>query len=96
MTSTSYISSKKTLSQNSYKKPKENYTKIEIFFMGRWFNFVNYFKWIIILLGIGLAVYAGYRTTEIGGLTEMEQYFGNNHYIQQAFQKTLFQFNEGE
>jgi hypothetical protein len=72
MTSTSYISSKKTLSQNSYKKQKENYTKIEIFFMGRWFNFINYFKWIIIIRGIGLTVYAGYRTTEIGGLTEME------------------------
>lgn len=40
--------------------------------MGRWFNFINYFKWIIILLGIGLTVYAGFRTMEIGGLTEME------------------------
>lgn len=49
--------------------------------MNEWFNFLNTFKWLIILLGVGLSAYSGYRTSEIGGLTEMEQYFGNTHYI---------------
>ena len=37
-------------------------SKIEWFFDGKWNNFVRTFRWPIIVAGVLLAAYAGYRS----------------------------------
>lgn len=53
------------------------------------------FRWPIVVLGFLLAGYAGYRSTEIRGLTSMENYTPPDHYVMLAFNKIVFGFNDG-
>ena len=55
--------------------------RLEIFFDGYWNELVHKFRWPIILFGFGLAAYAAVRSTEIKGLSRMEDYFYPSHYM---------------
>lgn len=70
--------------------------KVEIFFDTTWNNFVRKFRWPIVIIGLLMGVYAGHRSSEIRGLTSMEQYTPYDHYVMVAFRKILFGFNEGD
>tara|TARA_B110000285_G_C15003175_1_gene552469 strand:+ start:288 stop:695 length:408 start_codon:yes stop_codon:yes gene_type:complete len=70
--------------------------KVEIFFDTTWNNFIRKFRWPIVIMGLLMGVYAGHRSSEIRGLTSMEQYTPYDHYVMVAFRKILFGFNEGD
>ena len=82
-------------SANEPLNPKE-LGRIEKWFAGPYFNFVSYCKFPIVLIGLVIAAYAGYRSTFIEGLKSMEQYFKDGHYLSDAFLKHRDDFNEGE
>lgn len=48
---------------------------LEKFFDGPWNDWVRTHRWAIFILGITLSVYAGVRSREIRGLSQMERYF---------------------
>ena len=52
-----------------------NFGRIEMFFNGHWNTCVRKARWFIILFGFALAGYAGYRSSEIHGLKELEVFF---------------------
>ena len=85
-----------TLEMTESKVEEEELGKVEIFFDTTWNNFVRKFRWPIVILGLLMGAYAGYRSSEIRGLTSMEQYTPYDHYVMVAFRKILFGFNEGD
>ena len=69
---------------------------LERFFDGPWNNIVRFCRWPIILIGLAAGAYAGWRSMEIQGLSKMEEYFTKDHYITQALDKTMQEFNDGQ
>jgi hypothetical protein len=67
----------------------------EKFFDGYLNRKVHKFRWPIIILGFGTAIYAAVRSTEIRGLSRMEDYFYPSHYYTIGLKKNLEGFNEG-
>lgn len=51
---------------------EEELGPIEQFFDTTWNDFVKKFRWLIVILGLAMASYAGLRSTEIRGLSKME------------------------
>jgi hypothetical protein len=85
-----------TIEMTESKVEEEELGKVEIFFDTTWNNFVRKFRWPIVIIGLAMGGYAGYRSSEIRGLTSMEQYTPYDHYVMVAFRKILFGFNEGD
>jgi len=71
-------------------------TKIEVWFDTTFNTFVFKFRYIILLAGFLMAAYAGIRSTEVSGLTRMEDYFKPDHIVMISFNKTISDFNEGD
>ena len=67
-----------------------------MFFDTTWNNWVQRYRWPIVIVGLLAATYAGIRSTEIRGLSKMEEYTPKDHYVMVGFEKILFGFNEGE
>jgi predicted RND superfamily exporter protein len=75
---------------------EEELGPIEQFFDTTWNDFVKKFRWPIVIAGLAMAAYAGVRSTEIRGLSKMEEYTPKDHFVMIGFEKILFGFNEGD
>lgn len=53
---------------------------MEIFFDTKFMTMITYCKLVFIVMGILSAAYAGYRSTEIQGLSKMEDIVKEEHY----------------
>ena len=71
-------------------------SRTEIFFDTAFNDFVFKFRYLIILISFMAAAYAGYRATEVQGLTTMEQYFKKNHFLTKSFESVLNDYNDGD
>ena len=69
---------------------------IEIFFDTHFMSFIANCKCLLILGGLLLAAYAGYRSTEIQGLSKMEEFVKKDHFMYQAFDQIVFGFHDGD
>lgn len=69
---------------------------VEKFFDTTYMNFLSKFKYLILLVCISTTSYAGYRATEIRGLTELETYFRPDHFLVKAYWKAAYGFNDGD
>lgn len=69
---------------------------IEIFFDTHFMSFITNCKCILIIGGLLLAAYSGYRATEIEGLSKMEDLVKHDHFIYKAFDSIVFGFLDGD
>ena len=53
-------------------------------------------RWWFLLIGLGAASYAGYRSAEIEGLKELERYFPESHPTNHGYEAVISGFNDGE
>lgn len=68
---------------------------VEKFFDGPWNAMVRLCRWPIIVIGVAAGIYAGDASLDIKGLSKMEEYFKKEHYIMQALDKVMLNFNDG-
>ena len=69
---------------------------VEIFFGTKYTTFIQKTRILIIIICLGSAGYAGYRSTEIEGLSTMEQFFQPDHMLTMGFYKSINGFLEGD
>ena len=73
----------------------EQFGRVERFFAGPWNTAVHKARWVLVLIGLGVAGYAGYRSTEIEGLKTLEVYFPDWHRTTHGYQAVISGFNDG-
>lgn len=69
---------------------------VEIFFDTHFMSFISRFSCLLLVLGLLSAGYAGYRATEIQGLSKMEDIVKEDHYMYKAFARLVFDFHDGD
>lgn len=69
---------------------------MEQFFDTTYYKFIKKFRFLIVFTCCIITSFSAYKSTEVQGLSSMEQFFGDSHDLTLGFAKAQNGFNTGE